>query len=239
VADDPDVSPGRVGDADRTGATVAPLASNSTKESTVPVLSPPADRKPDELRADPIVSPLDRLPTDQELFDATIARNSRIVLPVLAAVGIFAALLMSAIAVVVASNHHTTTMTMAAPAASAVPAARAPQASTPTLVSLTVAGSNKRGPDGKLHDSFSKTNFAVRVGQPMRLRIDNKDGSPHTITALGTGVNITVRPGVHTYTMVATRAGRFEWVCVIPCDSDAGGWAMIHPGYMAGYITAT
>jgi hypothetical protein len=37
---------------------------------------------------------------------------------------------------------------------------------------------------------------------------------------------------------MATKAGRFEWMCVIPCDSDAKGWAMTHPGYMAGYITA-
>jgi hypothetical protein len=39
--------------------------------------------------------------------------------------------------------------------------------------------------------------------------------------------------------MVATKAERFEWVCVITCDSDANGWAMTHPGYVAGYITAT
>jgi heme/copper-type cytochrome/quinol oxidase subunit 2 len=90
-----------------------------------------------------------------------------------------------------------------------------------------------------MHDSFSKTDFVVKVGQPTRLRIDNADSSPHSITSAATGVSITVLPGVHTYTMVATRAGRFEWVCVLPCDSGAGGWAMTHPGYMAGYITAS
>jgi uncharacterized cupredoxin-like copper-binding protein len=104
---------------------------------------------------------------------------------------------------------------------------------------LSVAGSNKRGPDGKMHDSFSKTNFAVQVGKPTQLRIDNKDEGTHSITAPGTGVAIVVLPGVHTYTIRATTAGRFEWICIIPCDSDAKGWAMTHPGYMAGYITAT
>jgi hypothetical protein len=37
-------------------------------------------------------------------------------------------------------------------------------------------------------------------------------------------------PGIHTYAMVATTAGRFEWVGVLPCGSAAGGWAMTHPG---------
>jgi hypothetical protein len=26
---------------------------------------------------------------------------------------------------------------------------------------------------------------------------------------------------------------------MIPCDSDAHGWAMQNPGFMSGYITAT
>lgn len=69
--------------------------------------------------------------------------------------------------------------------------------------------------------------------------VDNKDASTHSITAPGTGVAIVVLPGVHTYTVNATTAGRFEWICIIPCDGDAKGWAMTHPGYMAGYVTAS
>jgi uncharacterized cupredoxin-like copper-binding protein len=183
-------------------------------------------------------------PTDQEQFDATVARDGWIFLRVLGGVGIFAALAISIIALFVASGKHTTTMTMPA---STAPAAALPSGTTPAApagaptptIALSVQGGNKKGPDGKLHDSFSKTNFAVKVGQPTRLRIDNKDSGSHSITAPGTGVSITVRPGLHTYTVVATNAGRFEWVCVIPCDSEAGGWAMTHPGYMAGYITAS
>jgi len=176
--------------------------------------------------------------SDQEQFDTAVDRNGRIVLLVLAGIGVFAALVMSTLALVLVSQSHTTTMSMptASGSVAATPSVLSPSG---RLISLSVAGSNKRGPDGKMHDSFSKTNFAVKVGQPIHLRIDNKDGSPHSITAAGTGVNITVRPGLHTYTLVATKAGRFEWVCVIPCDSDANGWAMTHPGYMAGYITAS
>jgi uncharacterized cupredoxin-like copper-binding protein len=172
--------------------------------------------------------------TDQQRFDATVDRDGKIALQILAGVAIFAALVMSTVALALSGGktEATKTVTLPAVAAAAVPAV-------PPLVSLSVAGGNKRGPDGKLHDSFSKTNFAVKVGQPTQLRIDNKDESPHTITSPQTGVAIVIMPGVHTYTINATTAGRFEWICIIPCDSDAKGWAMTHPGYMAGYITAT
>jgi hypothetical protein len=172
--------------------------------------------------------------TDQEKFDAEVARDGGVFLHVLGAIGIMVAIGMSTIALVVATHGRTNTIvTRSAPVAAlpSVPAAR--------TISFSVAGGNKMGPDGKMHDSFSRTNFAVKVGRPTRLRIDNKDSSPHSITAPGTGVSIIVNPGIHTYTMLATKAGRFMWMCVIPCDTDAHGWAMTHPGYMAGYINVT
>lgn len=175
-----------------------------------------------------------QLPTDQEKFDAEVNRKGGIFLQVLGAVGIVTAIGMATVALVVASQNHTSAMVM--PAA---PVAAVPTAVIARPISFSVAGSIKKGPDGKMHDAFSKTNFAVSVGKPTQMRIDNKDSSPHSITAAGTGVNIIVNPGVHTYTVVATKAGRFEWMCMIPCDSDAHGWAMTHPGYMAGYFTVT
>jgi heme/copper-type cytochrome/quinol oxidase subunit 2 len=90
-----------------------------------------------------------------------------------------------------------------------------------------------------MHDAFSKTNFAVKVGQPVKLQIDNTDEGTHSITAPVAGVNIAVLPGKHTYTLLVKKAGRFEWKCIIPCDDETNGWAMTHPGYMAGYITAS
>ena len=175
-----------------------------------------------------------RRPTDQEKFDAEVARDGGIFLHVLGAIGILTAIGLATVALVVASQNHTSPMVMPA-----TPAATAPVAPVARSISLSVAGGNKKGPDGKLHDSFSKTNFAVKVGQRTRLVINNTDASSHSIVAAGTGVNITVYPGTHTYEMVATKAGRFKWMCMIPCDTDAHGWAMTHPGYMAGYITAT
>jgi uncharacterized cupredoxin-like copper-binding protein len=176
-------------------------------------------------------------PTDQEKFDAEVNRKGGLFLQVLGAVGIIAAIGIATVALVVASQNHSSTMLMPSAPVAAAPVAAAPAVA--RTISFSVAGSIKKGPDGKMHDAFSKTNFAVSVGKPTQMRIDNKDSSPHSITAPGTGVNIIVNPGVHTYTVVATKAGRFEWMCVIPCDSDAHGWAMTHPGYMAGYITAT
>ena len=182
------------------------------------------------------------VPSDQEAFDAEVSRDGWMFMRVLAGVGIFAALVISVLALFEASRNHSTTMTMNAPTqtvtAPSSKTAVAPAVGTGTAaktISLSVAGENKKGPDGKMHDAFTKTNFAVKVGQPLHLRITNKDSAPHSITAQGTGVNITVKPGTHTYTMIAKTAGRFQWLCVLPCDP----WAMLHPGYMAGYITAT
>jgi hypothetical protein len=48
-------------------------------------------------------------------------------------------------------------------------------------------------------------------------------------------VNVVVKPGVHTYTLLVKSTGHFRWYCMLPCDT----WAMRHAGYMSGYITAS
>lgn len=107
----------------------------------------------------------------------------------------------------------------------------APVAST---LYLSVSPGVKPGPDGKLHDAYSVTNFDVRAGQPVKLVIDNTDSSPHSITAPAAGVNIVVRPGTHTYTLLVHKSGVFQWYCDYPCDP----YAMTHSGYMRGTITS-
>ncbi len=182
-------------------------------------------------------APASRRPlTDQEQFDAAVNRDSKIALQILAGVAILAALVMSTVALALSGGGAaTSTATVTQPAL----ASSAPTATVAPVISLSVAGSVKRGPDGKLHDAFSKTNFKVKVGQPTTLLIDNTDSGTHSITSPEAGVSIVVLPGIHRYTINATTAGRFEWVCIIPCDTEAKGWAMTHPGYMAGYITAS
>jgi uncharacterized cupredoxin-like copper-binding protein len=99
---------------------------------------------------------------------------------------------------------------------------------------LSVSPGVKPGPDGKLHDAFSVTNFTVRAGQPVKLVIDNADTVDHSITAMGAGVNIVARPGVHSYTLIVQKQGKFMWMCMQPCDP----FSMSHLGYMRGYITS-
>jgi plastocyanin len=176
--------------------------------------------------------------TDQERFDEAVKRKGKIGLEVLAGLGILAALLMSIVALVQSGERHeasaatqpTKQVTATTPAS--VPATSAP-------IDVKIVGGAKLGPDGKRHDMFTKTDFAVKVGQPVKLEIDNTDDAPHSITASAAGVNIIAQPGTHTYTLVVSQAGKFQWYCMLPCDSDAAGWAMQHPGYMSGYITAT
>ncbi len=103
------------------------------------------------------------------------------------------------------------------------------------VVYLSVTPAIKPGTDGKLHDAFSVTNYYVHVGKPVKLVINNADSTDHSITAPGAGVNITVRPGTHTYTLLVRHAGRFLWTCIMPCDP----FSMAHVGYMRGYITAS
>ena len=101
------------------------------------------------------------------------------------------------------------------------------------VVYLTVSPGVEPGADGKLHDAFSVTDFYARVGRPVRLVINNTDSAAHSIVAPGAGVRITVKPGMHTYTLLVHKAGRFQWYCMLPCDP----YSMAHDGYMRGYIT--
>jgi hypothetical protein len=177
---------------------------------------------------------------DQAEFDEAVNRDGKIVLAWLGGIGVVAALLMSILALTQSSERNTVTITSgaAAPATSSTPSG-AP-ASLPTkTVSLKVIPAGKHGPDGIMHDTFTQTEFAMKVGQKLDLKIDNTDEGEHSITSPEIGVNIIVKPGVHTYEVVVKEKGRFSWFCVIPCDDKANGWAMQHAGYMSGYITAT
>ncbi len=151
-------------------------------------------------------------------------------LKALAGVGILAAVLMSMVALVQSSERdeaRAASQIAAAQAAALPPVAK--------LVDLSVIAEYKRGPEGEKHDAFTTTEFTVRAGQPQELRIDNTDTVPHSITSPEAGVKIIVMPGTHTYTLLVKQPGTFLWFCTFVCDE----WAMQHPGYMSGYITAS
>jgi plastocyanin len=175
--------------------------------------------------------------TDQERFDQEVAKKGKVVVQVIAGVGILAAVLMSMVALVHSTAPRTIVEAAVKPAAATV--AVAPTATAPMtaakVVDLKVIPEGKKGPEGTLHDEFTVTEFNVKVGQPVTLRIDNTDNTVHSITSAEAGVNIVVQPGTHNYTLTVSKSGKFEWNCAYPCDP----WAMSHPGYMAGYITAS
>jgi plastocyanin len=151
-------------------------------------------------------------------------------LKALAGAGILAAVLMSAVALIQSSERdeaRAASQATAALIAGLPPVAQA--------VDLSVIAEYKRGPEGEKHDAFTTTEFAVRAGKPQELRIDNTDSVPHSITVPAAGVNIVVLPGNHTYTLLVKQPGRYLWFCTYVCDE----WAMQHPGYMSGYITAS
>ena len=164
--------------------------------------------------------------TDQERFDQEVANKGKVVLEVIAGVGILAAVLMSMVALVQSSAPRTivearvrpaaATMTMASTATAAAPATVAKVVA--KVVDLKVIAEGKKGPEGTLHDEFTVTEFNVKVGQPVTLHIDNTDDTAHSITSPEAGVNIVVRPGTHDYTLMVSKAGRFQWNCALPCD---------------------
>lgn len=108
------------------------------------------------------------------------------------------------------------------------------QSAVEPVVYLSVSPGIKPGPNGNLHDAYSVTNFQVHAGQPVKLVINNTDDVPHSINSPDAGVNILVRPGTHTYTLLVHKSGHFEWYCMQPCDP----YSMSHVGYMRGYITS-
>lgn len=97
--------------------------------------------------------------------------------------------------------------------------------------------------DGKLHDSFSPTDFTVQKGIPVTVTVDNYDTGEHSITAPDLGLNQvfkgaskTTGPSVTTFTFTPTKTGSFTWRCEYSCDGGMTSYSMTHPGYMMGTI---
>lgn len=111
-------------------------------------------------------------------------------------------------------------------------------------VSMTVIGSVKLGPDGKMHDAFTPADFTVTQNRPVKVTVYSYDDAPHSVTASDLQLNAMIAPStqkgvpaVTTFSFTPTKTGKFLWNCDLPCDGDADGWAMANPGFMSGYIT--
>lgn len=109
-----------------------------------------------------------------------------------------------------------------------------------------------KGSDGLRHDTTLGASFTVAQGSQVTVTVYNYDEGPHTITAAKLGLDVTIPgakdekngvPSSKTFTFTATKAGKFLWLCSLPCDKGQGYWDMKSPskkiGFMAGYITVT
>jgi len=118
--------------------------------------------------------------TDQEKFDEQVNTTGKLVLQILAAVGILAALLMSTIALIATSNHTDSTTGM--PATTRMPMAATPSKTAPTSASimidhvtrgchtLAVNGANPGAPNATLHLTAGGI-----------LHVQNNDVMPHQL----------------------------------------------------------
>lgn len=111
----------------------------------------------------------------------------------------------------------------------------------------------KAGPDGQTHDTFVTTdNTVVPVGALVTVEVKNYDDAAHGMVFPDLGISKVIKgggtdenPSVTTFTFTASKAGDYRWYCPVPCDSDAGAWAMStssagpgQEGFMAGVISA-
>jgi heme/copper-type cytochrome/quinol oxidase subunit 2 len=97
--------------------------------------------------------------------------------------------------------------------------------------------------DGKMHDSYSPADMTVQAGIPVQVTVENFDTGSHSLSSPELGLNGMIKgatkkgeAAVTTFTFTPTKAGKYHWTCMIPCDSEASGWAMTHDGFMAGNI---
>jgi hypothetical protein len=145
----------------------------------------------------------------------------------------------------VAVGTLTALLTIAAVRPSATLAQHAPLYGTsPARLSMVVVPGLRLGVDKKVHDTITPTDITAYSGQKVILTVYNYDTGMHSITAPAIKLNLMIPgathdgvPAVTTFTFSVAKAGSYHWLCVVPCDDDAKGWAMSHANYMAGTIT--
>jgi heme/copper-type cytochrome/quinol oxidase subunit 2 len=147
--------------------------------------------------------------------------------------GLFAAGVI-AVALVAGPGTHPTALA-ARHASAALPAER---------VTMVVVPGVHLGPDKKMHDAFTPTDITAVAGQKIIVTVYNYDTGMHSFTAPALGLNVMIPgarqngvPAVKTFSFTVKKAGSYKWLCVMPCDDLAKGWAMRHENYMAGFVT--
>lgn len=110
-------------------------------------------------------------------------------------------------------------------------------------LSMTIKPGLKLGSDGKMHDAFSPSDLTVTQGVATKVTVYNYDDGAHDIVNADLGLKVQIPgstkkgvPSETTFTIKADKTGDFHWVCDVPCDGEAKGWAMSNDGFMAGKI---
>ena len=113
-------------------------------------------------------------------------------------------------------------------------------------VNMVVVPGVHLGPDKKMHDAYTPTDLTAVAGQKIVVTVYNYDTGMHSFTAPALGLNVMIPaarqdgvPAVKTFSFTVKKAGAYRWLCVMPCDDLAKGWAMRHENYMAGTVTIT
>lgn len=75
--------------------------------------------------------------------------------------------------------------------------------------------------------------FTVTAGETVKVVVSNEDSMPHTFTAPGLGLNVSINPSATTtFTFTPKAAGSYQFACEVPC----GPFVMSHAGYMEGSV---
>ncbi|WML43046.1 hypothetical protein [Neobacillus sp. PS3-40] len=111
-------------------------------------------------------------------------------------------------------------------------------------VSMVMNAGYKLGSDGKLHDAATGGDMTLKAEVPVELTVYNFDGGSHTVTNKDLGLNLEVTPSkkdgspsVSTIQFTPSKAGKYMWNCMKPCDGENKDWSMAQPGYMMGNFT--
>lgn len=130
---------------------------------------------------------------------------------------------------------------LATAATATATSAKAHRTAALTIVVKSDSEHAKKGPDGKWHDAFLPADFSLTAGQETTIVFVNYDESAHSLVSPSLRLMVRIpaakgsTPGRATISFTAPKAGRYDWWCGNPCDP----WAMMHDGFMRGYITVT
>jgi plastocyanin len=114
--------------------------------------------------------------TDQQKFDEQVNKTGKLVLQILAGVGIFAALMMSIVALIVSSDRMDSS-----PASSDVSAAAKARQTAPTSASATIDHVTRGCHVLTVNNGAQTTNATIHLAAGGSLRVQDNDVMPHQI----------------------------------------------------------